>query len=76
MAQRLEASHVVLSVEGVKVHPLVIRYCWPAELDAMARVAGLELAERYGDYDRRPFTGSSTRHVSVYRRVPPRGPNG
>jgi hypothetical protein len=51
----------------VRLYPVSIRSAWPAELDAMAMVAGLELSSRFGDYDRRPFDASSTRHVSVYR---------
>jgi hypothetical protein len=32
----------------------------------MARLAGLRLRERYRDWDRRPFTGQSQDHISVY----------
>jgi hypothetical protein len=53
----------------MQLRPVVIRYCWPAELDLMAGQAGLRLAERYADWDRRPFTSASSSHVSVYRRV-------
>ncbi|HEY3238049.1 MAG TPA: SAM-dependent methyltransferase, partial [Acidimicrobiia bacterium] len=59
----------VLTESGVRLYPVVVRYAWPAELDAMALVAGLALSHRFGDYDRRPFDASSTRHVSIYRRV-------
>jgi hypothetical protein len=34
----------------------------------MARLAGLELKERWGGWSREPFTASSPRHVSVYGR--------
>jgi hypothetical protein len=34
----------------------------------MARLAGLELRERWGDWRRAPFTADSPRHVSVYAR--------
>jgi SAM-dependent methyltransferase len=44
------------------------RYVWPAELDLMARLAGLRLRERWADWDRAPFTGDSGKHVSVWRR--------
>jgi SAM-dependent methyltransferase len=66
--QTITASHLVLSERGVKLHPVVIRYAWPSELDAMALSSGLELAHRYEDYLRRPFEHSSTQHVSVYRK--------
>ena len=44
------------------------RYVWPSELDLMARIAGLALADRWEDWDRRRFTHESTRHVSVWRK--------
>jgi len=68
--QRVESSHIVLTDDGVRLYPVSIRYAWPAELAAMAMVAGLELSSRFGDDDRRPFDASSTRHVSVYRPAP------
>ena len=45
------------------------RYAWPAELDLMARIAGLALRERWADWDRSPFTSESRKHVSVWERV-------
>jgi SAM-dependent methyltransferase len=44
------------------------RYIWPSELDLMARLAGLELRERWADWDRSPFTAESTKHVSVWEK--------
>jgi SAM-dependent methyltransferase len=43
------------------------RYIWPAELDLMAELAGLELETRHADWSGAPFTGESRSHVSVYR---------
>ncbi|MGA8724609.1 MAG: class I SAM-dependent methyltransferase [Acidimicrobiales bacterium] len=43
------------------------RYVWPAELDLMARIAGMTLEHRWTWWDRSPFTGESPRHVSVWR---------
>jgi SAM-dependent methyltransferase len=40
----------------------------PAELDLMARLAGLELRERWADWDRSPFIATSTKHVSVWEK--------
>jgi len=45
---------------------LPFRYVWPAELDLMARLAGLRLRDRWSDWDRAPFTGDSRKHVSVW----------
>ena len=44
------------------------RYAWPAELDLMARIAGLELDLRVADWDRAPFTQDSAKHISVWRK--------
>ena len=43
------------------------RYAWPSECDLMAQLAGLTLEARFGDWDRRPFTSTSDKHVSVWR---------
>jgi hypothetical protein len=42
------------------------RYVWPAELDLMARLAGMELRERWSDWKREPFTDDSDKHISVW----------
>lgn len=44
------------------------RYAWPAELDLMARIAGLELERRVADWDGVPFTQDSMKHISVWRK--------
>lgn len=35
-------------------------------IDLMARLAGFTLRDRWGGWDRSPFTASSSSHVSVY----------
>lgn len=66
--QRSHSYHVILSPEGIEMHPVVVRYAWPSELDLMARLAGLRLADRWATYRREPFVGDSPSHVSVYKR--------
>ena len=66
--QMLDESHVTLSAAGVSLNPIVQRYAWPSELDLMARVAGLRLKERWGDWSRDPFTSASSNCISVYGR--------
>ena len=66
--QMLEESHVSLSREGVRLNPVVQRYAWPAELDLMARIAGLRLKERWAGWNREPYTGRSGNVVSVWGR--------
>jgi SAM-dependent methyltransferase len=41
----------------------------PAELDLMARLAGMRLRERWADWDRSLFTAESTKHVSVWEKA-------
>ncbi|MEU6026113.1 class I SAM-dependent DNA methyltransferase [Streptomyces tauricus] len=48
------------------------RYIWPAELDLMAQLAGLDLESRHADWDGTAFTADSRSHVSVYRLPPSR----
>ena len=66
--QLLEETHVVLSSTGVQLNPIVMRYAWPSELDLMARIAGLQLVERWGGWGRELFTDTSRNCVSVYGR--------
>ncbi len=46
------------------------RYVWPAELDLMARMAGLILRERWASWTREPFTSESRSHISVWEKAP------
>jgi SAM-dependent methyltransferase len=45
------------------------RWVWPSELDLMARIAGMRLRERWGDWNRTAFTSESMFHVSVWEKV-------
>jgi hypothetical protein len=45
------------------------RYVWPSELDLMAKLAGMSLWNRWAGWDRSPFTGESTTHVSVWEKT-------
>ncbi len=69
VTQSVVSHHVRRGDDGsTVVLPVRVRYAWPSELDLMAQIAGLELEERWGWYDRRRFTAKSGQHVSVYRR--------
>jgi SAM-dependent methyltransferase len=65
-AQTISSQHLIISSTGIEMYPVHLRYVWPSEFDLMARLAGLELKERYADYAERPFTSASGAHVSVY----------
>ena len=63
-------SHHYTKVDGQYVYvPMPFRYTWPAELDLMARIAGMRLRERWADWDRELFTSESTKHVSVWEKT-------
>jgi SAM-dependent methyltransferase len=64
--QRSSSHHFTLRDGVWERRSIPFRSVWPAELDLMARLAGLELRERWGDWDRSPFTAESTKHVSVW----------
>jgi SAM-dependent methyltransferase len=66
--QRVTSQIITLDARGVHLGPVALRYSWPGELDLMAEAAGLRLAERHGEWDRRPFGSGSAKHISVYRR--------
>jgi SAM-dependent methyltransferase len=66
--QRLVSHHFTLIDGEWRRRSIPFRSVSPGELDLMARLAGLELAERWGDWDRAAFTADSTKHVSVWRR--------
>lgn len=70
-SQRGVSHHVRFQPDGsASVGFSPFRYIWPAELDVMATLAGLELDSRFADWAGSPFTGESRSHVSVYRRRP------
>lgn len=71
VAQLVDYQYIAITQDGVRLYPVPQRYAWPSELDLMARLAGLELRERWGGWDRSPFTASSSGHVSVYARAEP-----
>ena len=65
-AQRFWSHHHRVIDGEADVFSVPFRYVWPAELDLMARLAGLTLRHRWADWDRSPFTGDSPSHVSVW----------
>jgi SAM-dependent methyltransferase len=66
--QRMQTTQLRFGPDGVRLYPANHRYAWPSELDLMARIAGMQLADRFEDWRRTPFTATSTAHVSLYQR--------
>lgn len=68
-AQGLVSHHYWPRDGHTEVLSVPFRYAWPAELDLMARLAGLTLRERWSGWHREPFTSDSTAHVSVWKKT-------
>jgi SAM-dependent methyltransferase len=68
--QRSYSQHVLIREDGIRLWPVKIRYAFVAELDLMARSAGLRLRERWADWDRSSFASDSPKHISVYELDP------
>ena len=66
--QRMETVQIVLTDGQVRLFPANHRYAGPAELDLMARAAGLRREHRWAGWNREPFDVGSRTHVSVWRK--------
>lgn len=62
------SHHYFIDGNSVRNVAGAFRYVWPSELDLMAELAGLEFEDRWADWHRNEFTGSSRGHVSVWRK--------
>jgi hypothetical protein len=67
--QGLVSHHYNVENGQLRVTSVPFRYVWPAELDLMARLAGMTLRERWASWRREPFTSASTSHVSVWQKA-------
>jgi SAM-dependent methyltransferase len=65
-SQTLTSNHYWVRNGQFEFFTAPFRYAWPAELDLMARIAGMSLQERWGGWQREPFTSESRKHVSVW----------
>lgn len=69
VTQEFTSNHVTVSPDGTgRFRRIPFRYAWPAEMDLMARIAGMRLKHRWADWDRSAFTADSTKHVSVWEK--------
>lgn len=68
VAQQAVSHHFVADGSGGSEFRTPFRYVWPSELDLMARLAGLALSDRWAGWDRSPFIGESSSHVSVWQK--------
>jgi SAM-dependent methyltransferase len=67
--QTLRSHHYRRQADGTMKYTVgTFRYAWPAECDLMAKLAGMELEDRFQDWQGRPFSCDSESHVSVWRK--------
>jgi len=63
-------SHHMKVVDGkAELFDTPCRYVWPAELDLMAQLAGMQLVSRREDWHGAVFTSESANHISVWQKV-------
>jgi SAM-dependent methyltransferase len=68
--QGLISHHYWIDDGRFETVSMPFRYVWPAELDLMARLAGMSLRERWSGWKREPFSSDSRQHVSVWEKTP------
>ncbi len=67
--QGLTSHHFWIGDGTVDYLSFPFRYVWPSELDLMAQLAGMRMRERWGGWEREPFTSDSDKHVSVWQKL-------
>lgn len=69
-AAQIAISNHYWAIDGeLKTFSSPHRYVWPSELDLMAQLAGMNLQQRWGDWNREAFTSHSRSHVSVWQKL-------
>jgi SAM-dependent methyltransferase len=66
--QAMSSNYVRVSGGRGSFRSIPFRYVWPAELDLMARLAGMRLRDRWADWTQAPFTSESGQHISVWQK--------
>jgi hypothetical protein len=66
ITQVLDEMHINFSNTGTRLGPIVTRYAWPAELDLMARIAGLKLKSRWANWNKCKIAPDSKNCISIY----------
>jgi len=66
IGQTIQTQVMTFTSNGTDLKPIKLRYAWPAEVDLMARLAGLSRLERWGGWKKQPFDSQSVQHISVY----------
>jgi SAM-dependent methyltransferase len=69
VTQGLISHHVTRTNGQWQRLSVPFRYVWPAELDLMARLAGMTRVARWSGWQHEPFTSESRAHVSVWQKA-------
>ena len=60
VTQEFTSNHITVSPDGTGLFRRIpFRYAWPAEMDLMARIAGMRLKYRWAGWDRSPYTAAT-----------------
>ncbi|WP_426131904.1 class I SAM-dependent methyltransferase [Pararhizobium sp. PWRC1-1] len=62
------SNHVWTDGDETTSLRIPFRYVWPSELDLMGKLAGLELEDRWSDWEKSPFDRLSKKQISVWRK--------
>lgn len=68
VTQKIDYQYIRITPDGTTLKPLPMRYVWPAELDLMARLVGLEPVEKWGGWRKEKLTPTSDMYVALYQR--------
>ncbi|MGP6147029.1 class I SAM-dependent methyltransferase [Jeotgalibaca sp. A122] len=66
--QKLISKQFDLSEDQVASHQTEHRYVWPSELELMGRLAGLEVAYKWGDWTGEALTNDSDDMIIIFRK--------
>lgn len=67
--QKVSCRFVRICNNAIRIIPVEIRYCWPSELDLMARLSGMRLESRWAGWDKSEFMAGAFKHISVYQKT-------
>ena len=71
VAGQVAWSHHWMEIDGRLIrHSAPYRYIWPSELVLMAKLAGFDLSDRWGDWERSPFISESAQQIAVFVKNP------
>ena len=63
--QTVEGRHLIIDDGAIRTIPVNVRFAYPAELDLMAQLAGMQLVDRSSGWRGERFTGTGS-HVSTW----------